>query len=67
MARRTGRKRCTVGKSCGATCISKGKVCIKEPNGNVSSGASQLKGMLTQGSPPAVKQSDTLKPKVPPK
>jgi hypothetical protein len=62
---RGGKKRCSIGKSCGATCIAKGKVCIKELNGNVSSGASQLKGMLTQGSPPTVKESSPSQPKVP--
>lgn len=41
-----GKKRCTKGKSCGATCIVKSKVCRKDLKPEVSSSTARLKEEL---------------------
>lgn len=49
MARRSlggGKKRCSKGKSCGATCILRSKICRKDTNQDISSGASQVRDLV---------------------
>lgn len=42
-------RRCSKGKACGATCISRVKVCLKGLNNDVSLGMGKLKGLLGEG------------------
>jgi hypothetical protein len=63
-------KRCKLGKSCGASCISRIKVCLLDLKGAVSSGIGKLKGMLGGGGSGEEKPKESAKaitPSVTPK
>jgi len=44
-----GRKRCTKGKSCGATCINRGKWCILELGPRIQTALPKLRNMVNKG------------------